>query len=363
MKEHPVRVRQSDIAQALNISRTTVARALNGSGYVDEETRRMIFELSESMKYRKNLFASSLAAKNKLKVHCAYVRTYNKTFVQDLEAGFKAAVQQFSSYGIDFHFSSVTSMEPLEQLSMLGDMKSLPMDAFIVMPLLVDEVRPLIKAIADQDVPVITLNMDVPGSGRYTFVGSDNYSGGRMAAELYARMLDGKGRILVFTSCYHYAMPEDRYRGFLDKMAEYPGIRLTEPHEVDAFEEMYELTRDYLDRNELLDGIYTVTDSSYVAKAVSDWCAEHGQTRDIRLVAMDNDAEARDYLRSGRVHAIVAQRPFIQAYIAVKLAVEKLLHKDGARGAAPRIEYDIVVKENLSTFDNADYFETIFRSL
>ncbi len=358
-----MRVRQSDIAQALGISRTTVARALNGSGYVDEETKRRIFELSESLQYRKNLFASSLAAKNKLRVHCAYVRTYNKTFVQDLEAGFKAAVRQFSSYGIDFSFSSVSSEAPRDQLASLARIEEEAPDALILMPLLIDELRPLVRTTAERGVPVITLNMDAPESGRCAFVGSDNYSGGRIAAELYGKFMGGTGSILVFTSEYHYAMPEDRFRGFREKIAEYPGISLVGPVSIGDLGEMYDRTREHLDAGTKLEGIYTVTDSSYVARAVRDWSAARGRAKKLCLVAMDDDADAREYLRFGAVDAIVGQRPFIQGFIAVKLAVERLLHKDQAPCAAPRIEYDIVVKENMSSFDNMDYYEAIFRSL
>lgn len=358
-----MRVRQSDIAQALNISRTTVARALNGSGYVDEETRRRIFALSESMQYRKNLFASSLAVKNRLKVHCAYVRTYNKTFVQDLEAGLKAAVQQFASYGIEFSFSWASSEAPDDQLADLADLADSPLDALIVMPLLIDEVRPFIRASVDKGIPVITLNMDVPDSGRQVFVGSDNYSGGRIAAELYGRFMGGKGNILVFTSDYHYAMPEDRYRGFAEKLAEYPGMNLVGPVGIGDFTEKYDRTMECLERNDPLDGIYTVTDIKYVVRAIQDWSARSGGSRRPCLVAMDDDVDIREYLRQGSISAIVGQRPYIQAYLALKLAVERLLHKDAKVTVAPRIEYDIVIKENLQVFDNAAYYESIFRSL
>jgi len=47
----------------------------------------------------------------------------------------------------------------------------------------------------------------------------------------------------------------------------------------------------------------------------------------------------------------------------MKLLTEALLHKHRKPQAAPPIEYDILLNENISQFDNAAYFETIFRSL
>jgi ABC-type sugar transport system substrate-binding protein len=78
---------------------------------------------------------------------------------------------------------------------------------------------------------------------------------------------------------------------------------------------------------------------------------------------MDDDEPTREFLGMGYIDAIVGQRPFIQGYIAMKLLTEALLHKHKKPQAAPPIEYDILLNENISQFDNAAYFETIFRSL
>ena len=361
-----MKVRQSDIAAALGISRTTVARALNASGYVDEETRKKIFELSNDIQYRKNLFASSLALKNNLNIHCAYVKTYNNSFVRSMEAGFKAAEMQFASYGLNFSFSSASSEAPLDQIRDLSALDIDKLDALIVMPLLEHEVSPIVSRMTEKGIPVITLVMDLPDSGRFAFVGSDNYKGGRIAAELYAKLLDGKGRILAFSTDYKYAMPTDRFRGFLDKISQYPDIQLEGPVSVGAFREMYEHTRGYLAGGTPLDAIYTVTDLSYPARALYDYDTEYktgGKLKALKLIAMDDDEPTREFLGLGYIDAIVGQRPFIQGYIAMKLMTEALLHKHKRPQVAPPIEYDILLNENISQFDNAAYFETIFRSL
>ena len=49
-----------DIARKLNISPTTVSRALNDNTAVSVSTRKKVVALAESLGYRQNLFASSL---------------------------------------------------------------------------------------------------------------------------------------------------------------------------------------------------------------------------------------------------------------------------------------------------------------
>jgi DNA-binding LacI/PurR family transcriptional regulator len=49
-----------DIAKALDIHHTTVSRALRGHPYVNEDTKKLVLETAEKMKYFPNAFASGL---------------------------------------------------------------------------------------------------------------------------------------------------------------------------------------------------------------------------------------------------------------------------------------------------------------
>ncbi|WP_266365743.1 LacI family DNA-binding transcriptional regulator [Tellurirhabdus rosea] len=59
MKNTPVRIK--DIAQSLNISISTVSRALRGMPEIHPDTRRAVMQLAEEMDYQPNQLATSLA--------------------------------------------------------------------------------------------------------------------------------------------------------------------------------------------------------------------------------------------------------------------------------------------------------------
>jgi len=59
MKVTPVRIK--DIAQALNISISTVSRALRGMPEINVETRKAVMQLAEAMDYQPNQLATNLA--------------------------------------------------------------------------------------------------------------------------------------------------------------------------------------------------------------------------------------------------------------------------------------------------------------
>lgn len=58
MKKHQVTI--IDIAKALNISKSTVSRALTGHPNVQPHTRERILEMADAMEYEKNMFSVSL---------------------------------------------------------------------------------------------------------------------------------------------------------------------------------------------------------------------------------------------------------------------------------------------------------------
>ena len=51
----------SDVAEALNISKTTVSRAISGKGRIGAETRRRVLEYIEEHNYKPSVIAKGLA--------------------------------------------------------------------------------------------------------------------------------------------------------------------------------------------------------------------------------------------------------------------------------------------------------------
>ena len=92
-----IMITQKEIAEKLGISRTTVARAINGSSLIKEETKNKILELVKEMNYEKNYIGSSLAGKRAKKVYCLVINSKNVFYTQEIIRGLSEAEKEFKA--------------------------------------------------------------------------------------------------------------------------------------------------------------------------------------------------------------------------------------------------------------------------
>jgi LacI family transcriptional regulator len=113
-----------DIAKVLDLSTSTVSRALNGSTSVNHQTRSKIAEAASALGYRRNLFASRLRSGNS-KLLGVLVTRLNTTISSCVLSGVETASSQMS-YGIVVNQSMnqpelrLRSIENLERHSVDG---------------------------------------------------------------------------------------------------------------------------------------------------------------------------------------------------------------------------------------------------
>ena len=86
-------------------------------------------------------------------------------------------------------------------------------------------VDPINAAIA-AGIPVMTWDSDSPESDRFTYLGVDNYTGGKAAAALLVKEMGTSGKVALLTGVPGAFNLEERIRGFKDYVAQYPGIEI-----------------------------------------------------------------------------------------------------------------------------------------
>ena len=176
---------------------------------------------------------------------------------------------------------------------------------------------PDINAALAQGIPVITIDSDAPDSQRLFFVGTDNYNAGVLGAHVTAKLLDGKGNVVIFTVPGQPNL-KDRLHGYQDIFAEHSGIKILQVVDMKGDPTVvFDTTKQMIDSK-------TKVDAFVCLEAIS--CPEVGEVVNranmagkVTIVAMDSDQRTTDWIQKGVISATIAQRPFTMAYYGTKL--------------------------------------------
>ncbi len=110
------------------------------------------------------------------------------------------------------------------QISVMEDFISRGVQGIVLAPLDDIALRGPVTNATRAGIPVVIIDSDLKSDDYVSFAATDNYLGGKMGAEELIRLLDGKGRVIMFRCLEGSASTVNRERGFLDAMAAAPGI-------------------------------------------------------------------------------------------------------------------------------------------
>lgn len=232
-------------------------------------------------------------------------RTYVVGFAQDMLASdFRAAqVRQlaaaFSRYPqINFVFADGEGVTA-KQIADIEEFVSRRVDLLIVSPRDAEALVPAIERAHAAKVPVILLTR-MANTERYTtFLAPDDRAIARAAADVLARTLHGKGRVLVLQGLPTASTTVARTDGFAQRLARYPGMRIAavvpgnylRPDALKAMEEVLEQRIEF-------DAIFAQSDNmASSARLALRKAGIDPATRPI--VGIDYPADAREAIRRG----------------------------------------------------------------
>jgi ribose transport system substrate-binding protein len=177
--------------------------------------------------------------------------------------------------------------------------------------------KPAIDRAVAAGVPVVTLDSDVPGSKRLCFIGTGNYAAGVAGAKALADAVGGKGAVVILTKTGQPNL-EERVRGYREELARHPGIRLAGVGNTNSDPTVAaSAAAAFLQRQPDLAGIGCVEAAGGIGAGTA--VREAGRAGKVKIVAMDRDDGTLDMLRSGLIHASIAQKTALMSYLGAKL--------------------------------------------
>lgn len=215
--------------------------------------------------------------------------------------------------------------------------------AIVLAPLDSRSLRNPVRMANKRGVPVVIIDSDIERKGveLVSFVATDNYKGGTLAGEEMARILGGKGNVVMLRYAVGSASTEAREKGFVDAIAKHEGIKLISDNQYAGAtaETAREKSGSLLTglKGEKIDGIYCPNESSTFGMLRT--LQERDLTGKITFVGFDSSPKLLEALDVGDINALVVQNPFKMGFEGVMAAYKAL----AGEKVKPRIDTGCVV--------------------
>lgn len=209
-----------------------------------------------------------------------------------------------------------------QQIIVVEDFISRGVDGIVLAPL--DDralCRPVREAVSE-NIPVVVIDSGLQGEDYISFVATDNYKGGVLAAQKMGELLQGNGEVFLIRYQEGSASTMKREKGFLDTIkTEFPYISLLvqDQHAGSTTETAYQLAENLLGRFPDVDGIFCPNESSTFGTLRA--LQESGLAGKVKFVGFDSSPKLVQALRDGHIHALVLQNPMKIGYLGVKQMV------------------------------------------
>lgn len=242
------------------------------------------------------------------------------------------------------------------QVQIVESLIAKKIDGIAISPNDPDGMTSVIDRAVQVGIPVITFDSDAPKSKRLCYVGTDNYTAGRIAAQQMIRFLGKTGSYAIMTGGLGALNLNERIRGFRDELSA-QGTTLREVNllscdettdrAMDLIEDLTRATPDL--KAWFITGCWaTVSPKGAFLNAL-------GQRTDVVVIAFDTVKEELLLVQDGLVQALIAQRPFDMGYRCVEMLHDLYTTKNKPEHTVYDTGVDIVTRENVERFLNQSH--------
>ena len=232
------------------------------------------------------------------------------------------------------------------QIEIVDSMINARVDGIVIAPTEATALVAVVERAAREGIPLTIFDSGINTEDYVSFVATNNYEAGGLAARKLAEILGSQGKIAVVKMIPGSASTTQRERGFEDTLSkEFPDIQIVaEQYCMSDRAKALAVAENMLTAHPDLDGMFASAEPATVGAAQA--LKSRGQEGKIKFVGFDFSDSIEKDLKAGVVDALVVQDPFKIGYEAVKTVLAKL------NGQTPEKRIDspatVVTVEDLS---------------
>ncbi len=264
-------------------------------------------------------------------------------FWQSVHAGAEAAARE---EGVVIEWKGPpTETDFSRQIEIVDSMINARVDGIVLAPTEATSLVTVVERAAREGIPVAIFDSGLNSDEYVSFVATNNYEAGVLAARELGRLLDGRGTVAMVKMVPGSSSTMERERGFEETLAkEFPGIKkVAEQYCMSDRSKALAMTENMLTAHPDLDSVFASAEPATVGAAQAFKSREAAGK--VKLVGFDSSESIEKDLRDGVIDALVVQDPFGIGYQAVKAVVAKI------HGETPPKRIDspatVVTRENV----------------
>ncbi len=212
-----------------------------------------------------------------------------------------------------------------DQIQIVETMINAGVDAIVLTPL---DDRALMRPVAEaksRGIPTVIFNTALGGSDFISYIATDNWKGGMLAAERIGSLLSGRGKIILIRIIEGIEGNRQREEGFLTTIrSKFPEMVVLSDNQYAGIttETAYQTTENLLARFPDVEAIFTPNESTTFGclRALQD----HDLAGKVIHVGFDSSKKLIEALEKGEIMGLVLQDPIRMGYDSVRTAVAHL---------------------------------------
>lgn len=273
------------------------------------------------------------------------LKTLNHPFFVDMRRGAQEAADRL---GVNLQVQAAERESDVDkQMQIVENMLQTGIKVLAITPSGSREIVSALVKAKNAGVPIVIVDTRLDaraasdaGVVAQTFIGSDNYEGGKLAGDYTIQATGGKAKVGILEGIPGHETGDSRLRGYRDAVAKTPGITVVASQPANwERDQGFNVFQNMLQAHPDIDTVFAASD--LMALGAIEAIAAAGKTGKIRVVGFDALDDAKKAIEAGTMAASVAQFPYEMGKAAVESAVKIL--------AGEKLPPDIMVKLEMVT--------------
>jgi ribose transport system substrate-binding protein len=242
-------------------------------------------------------------------------------FWQAVHAGAVAAGEEF---GVDIRWNGPASeIDFTRQLNIVDDFINQRVDGIVLAPTHGESLVPIVERAAQEHIPVTIFDSGIQTEKYLTYVSTDNYKGGVLAAERLGSIVPA-GEIAIIGTIPGSVSTTERESGFRETVStKFPKLQVVGfQYGMSDRARSLAVAEDILTANPDLAGFFCSNESGTVGAVQA--AKSKGVAGKLKIVGFDSSPPLIEDLQAGLIDSLVLQNPFRMGYLGVKSIVDYL---------------------------------------